>query len=187
MPEDWKNTVADSHLSVIVSPLHDKDKTPDGEDKKPHYHIMVLYDGVKTVEQAQQFFDSIGAIKCQVVKSVRGEARYYLHLDNPEKHQYDVKDVLCFGGVDYQEIISLQSDRYAMIREILAFIDKYDVLSFSDLLLWTSTNKEDWFRILCDNSAYIIKEHIASRQYTLEHNLSADTSKWKVKEDASEG
>lgn len=178
MPDNWQTILSDSHIPAVVSPLHDKDKTPEGEEKKPHYHIMLLYDGVKTIEQAQDLFNSIGCIQCQVVKSVRGEARYECHLDNPEKFQYDIKDVKTFSGADYQELISLASDKYGAIREILNFIEEYDVRSFSDLLLWTSRNKEDWFRALCDNSAYVIKEHIASRQYSIEHNLNSDTSTW---------
>lgn len=180
MPEDWLTILQESHVPCVVSPLHDKDKNPEGEDKKPHYHIMLLFDSVKTQEQAQKVFDSIKAVKCQAVNSIRGEARYFLHLDNPEKYQYDVKDVKCLGGVDYQVLIQLPSDRYGIIRELLQFIESNDIRSFSELLRWTSLNREDWFRALCDSCAYIIKEHIASRQYTFEHNLEADTSMWKV-------
>lgn len=182
MPDDWEQVVTDWHVPVLVSPLHDKDINPDGEIKKPHYHVMLLFDNVKTIEQAKALISEINGVGCEVVKSTRGQARYFLHLDNPEKAQYDVKDVRTFAGVDYQVLISLPSDRYSIIREILEFIEANDIMSFNALYLWTSKNKEDWFRAISDNCAYIVKEYIASRQYSLEHNLTPITSKWTLPE-----
>lgn len=180
MVENWQEVLTSSHVPCLVSPLHDKDINPDGELKKPHYHILLMYDGPKTIGQAQKVFDSIGAIKCQAVNSQRGEARYLCHLDNPEKYQYPEDKVLQLNGADFHEVIELPTDKYGSIREMLAFIKKNDVLSFSNFLEWTAENNEQWFRSLADNSAYIIKEEIKSRAYSLEHNLNADTSKWKM-------
>lgn len=180
MVENWQEVLNSSHIPCFVSPLHDKDVDSDGQPKKPHYHILLMYEGPKTLEQAQKVYDSIGAIKGQMVNSLRGEARYLCHLDNPEKYQYPIEDVLELNGADYRAVIELPSDRYGSIREMLAFIKENDVLSFSDFLEWASENNENWFRSLADSSAYIIKEHIKSRAYSLEHNLNADTSKWKV-------
>ena len=35
----------------LLSPLHDKDVTKDGETKKPHYHLYVFYSGNKSFKQ----------------------------------------------------------------------------------------------------------------------------------------
>ena len=45
--------MADLHIPVLISPLHDKDVTPDGEIKKAHYHVIIMYGGVKTAAQAE--------------------------------------------------------------------------------------------------------------------------------------
>lgn len=167
--EGWLQVLEGTHIPCVISPLHDKDVNPDGEVKKEHYHIMIMYEGPHTLEQAQKIFDSIGAVKCKTVNSVRGQARYFLHMDNPEKAEYSINDVKCLSGADFQELIQLPSDKYGIIKDMIQFIEKNDVLSFSQLLLWCSNNKEDWFRALCDNSAYIIKEYLASREYTIKN------------------
>src|SRR5699024_11179639 len=38
-PEDWREIIDDLHVPWIESPLHDKDVNPDGEIKKPHWHV----------------------------------------------------------------------------------------------------------------------------------------------------
>ena len=169
LKKDWKEILTETHVPVLISPLHDKDITPDGEPKKPHHHIILMFDGKKTVQQAKAIFDSIGAVGCEVVNSTRGQARYLCHLDNPDKAQYSVKDVVALNGADYSTIISLPSDKYGAIREMIAFIEHNDVLSFYELLQWASDNKEEWFRALCDSSAYIIREALESRRWSIEH------------------
>lgn len=169
LADGWKDTLAETHVPVLISPLHDRDLNPDGTKKKPHHHIMLMFDGKKTVQQAKAIFESIGAVGCEAVNSTRGQARYLCHLDNPDKELYSVKDVIALNGADYSTIIALPSDRYGAIREMLAFIEHNDVLSFYELLQWASDNNEEWFRALCDSSAYIIREALESRRWSIEH------------------
>lgn len=182
--EGWQDILAAAHVEALVSPLHDRDVTPEGEKKKDHYHVMVMYQGNKSLKQAQELFDSLGATKCQPINSIRGEARYLCHLDNPEKEQYDVKDVLEFGGADYQGIIGLPSDKYGILRELMAFIEMNDVLSFSELSRWCAENNERWFRALADNCTYYIKEYLSSRQYSIEKNLISRSKDWVMEPQA---
>lgn len=176
--ENWEEVLNDAHVEALVSPLHNRDVNSQGELKKPHYHVMVMYQGNKSKEQAQDFFNSLGATACQTINSIRGEARYLCHLDNPEKEQYDIKDVKEFGGADYQTIIGLPSDKYGILRELIEFIEVNNVLSFSELFRWTAANNERWFRALSDNCAYIVKEYLSSRQYTIEQKLQDKTECW---------
>lgn len=183
-PENWQQILADSHVMAIASPLHDQDVNPSGELKKPHRHITVMYDAPKTIEQAKALFSTIGGVGCEAVQSIRGQARYDCHLDNPEKAQYSIRDVIEFNGADYQALISLPSDKYGIIREMVAFIEYNDVLSFSELAKWSSENNERWFRALTDNSAFFIKEYLSSRQYSIEKNLIRRSEEWKIPEQA---
>ena len=61
-------------------------------------------------------FEKIGGVGCQRINVVRGYARYLCHLDNPEKAQYNISDVISLGGADYQEVISLASDKYIFLN-----------------------------------------------------------------------
>jgi hypothetical protein len=168
-PSNWREIITESKVPVFISPLHDQDKNPTGEPKKPHYHVMAMYDNVKTKEQAEEFFISFGGVGCEVVNSVRGYARYLCHLDNPEKAQYKIDDVTSLGGADYMHSIGTAADKAKTIREMLAYIEENDITCFADLSLHASINRSDWFDTLINNGAYFIKEYIKSRTWKLHH------------------
>ena len=118
---NWKDILSDECIPAFISPLHDSDCNADGEVKKAHYHVMVMFDSVKTDKQAKELFDKIGEVGLQRVNSTRGYARYLCHLDNPEKAQYDQSDAIQLGGADYIFVIGLTSDKYRAVREIIEF------------------------------------------------------------------
>lgn len=165
-PENWKEILTDLLIPCFVSPLHNADTNPTGEVKKEHYHILFMFDGVKTIEQAQEICKLVGGVGCEVVKSIRGYARYLCHLDNPDKAQYNVEDVICLCGADYYKTIGLSVDKYQAITEIMDFIDDNAITSYRDLLQYCRREKRDWFRVLCDNGTYVILEYIKSAVWT---------------------
>lgn len=165
-PDNWLDTLRDAKTPVLVSPLHDNDKNPTGEDKKPHWHVLTPFEGKKSREQIEEFYKSFGGVGCEVVKSLRGYARYLCHLDNPEKAQYSPDDVIALGGLDYLDIIGLPIDRYKAIGEMMDFCQSRGIVSFSVLCDYARENRFDWFRLLCDNSSYIVKEYLQSSHWT---------------------
>lgn len=167
--ENWQSIISESKIPVFISPLHDKDVNATGEDKKPHYHVMAMYDSVKTPEQAMEFFSSFGGVGCEPVKSVRAYARYLCHLDNPEKAQYSIDNVVSYGGADYMHAIGTQADKAQSIREMVAWIEENDIICFADLFTYASVNRSDWFDCLINSGAYVIKEFIKSRTWKVHH------------------
>lgn len=161
-PANWIDVLREHKIPCLISPLHDKDNTAVGEQKKPHYHVIILFDSVKTEEQAREVFSSFGGCGCEVVKSMRGYARYLCHLDNADKAQYAISDVQSYFGVDYDNLIACASDRYATLRDIMQFIDDNKLRSFAHLLRYCRDTEPEWFKLLCDSGAYIIKEYIKS-------------------------
>ena len=87
-PDNWISCLEDTHVTSCISPLHDSDINPTGEPKKPHYHVIIMFDSVKTSEQAREIFDNIGGVGCEMVKSSRGYMRYLCHLDNQHRQYY---------------------------------------------------------------------------------------------------
>lgn len=170
-PDGWQEILVQQFIPAFISPLHDQDLNPTGEVKKPHYHVMLLYDGPKTRDQAKKVFDLIGGVGCEVVQSIRGYARYLCHLDNPEKAQYSPDDVRCICGSDYTSIIGLATDKYKAIREMVAFCCDNDISSYDILFDYAVQFRQDWFRVLCDNGTYPIKEYLKSRRWRLQHEL----------------
>lgn len=166
-PANWLDILSDAHIPCFISPLHDKDVNPTGEPKKPHYHVMIMFEGVKTVDQAKEIFDSIGGVGCDIINSVRGYSRYLCHLDNPEKHQYSLDDVRSYGGADYIQAIGTAADKAKAIREMIAYIEENDCTCFADLCMYASINRSDWFDALINSCAYFVKEYIKSRTWKL--------------------
>lgn len=164
-PDNWLELLAEHKVPALVSPLHDRDVDPQDQPKKPHFHVILMFEGPKTIEQAKEIFDPIGGVGCEIIKSIRGYARYLCHLDNPEKYQYDEDKIIQLYGADYKEICELRSDKYKVITEILEFIDQEDICSYYDLLRYARTHEPSWFRSLLDNSTFVVKEYIKSRYW----------------------
>ncbi len=167
--DGWQDVLSDFHIPCFISPLHDKDLNPTGECKKPHYHVMLMYEGVKTSEQVKEVISAIGGVGCEVVNTIRGYARYLCHLDNPEKAQYAIEDVRSLCGADYSGIIGLAIDKYKAIGEMIDFCEENNIFSYSELLVYCRVNRFDWFRILCDNGTVVMKEYLKSRKWTSEN------------------
>lgn len=166
-PENWLEILAEQFVPAFVSPLHDLDVNPTGEVKKAHYHVIVMFDGKKSKEQAKEVFDAISGVGCEVVKSIRGYARYLCHLDNPEKTQYSIEDVKSLCGADYSHTIGLAIDKYKAIGEMIDYCGEANIVSYSKLLEYARSERFDWFRILCDCGTVVMKEYIRSRAWTV--------------------
>lgn len=164
-PDSWRDILSDSIVPAFVSPLHDMDVNPDGEIKKPHFHVLIMFESLKTPEQAKEIFDKIGGVGCEKVVSLRGYARYLCHLDNSEKYQYNTEDVTTYGGADYIATIGLATDKYKAIGEMIDYCAENNIYSYSRLLEWCRINRFDWFRVLCDNGTFVIKEYLKSKTW----------------------
>lgn len=169
-PEDWKEILFSHCVPAFISPLHDKDINPTGEPKKPHYHVMLMFEGKKSIAQVEEIFSSIKGVGCEVVKSVRGYARYLCHLDNPEKYQYDTSEVTCLAS-DYLGTIGLAIDKYHAIGEMQDFCDRYNVVSFYALATYARAHRSDWHRILCDCGSVFMREYLQSRKWSVEQDF----------------
>lgn len=161
-PENWLEVLDGLHVPAFVSPLHNQDINPDGSPKKPHWHLLIMFAGVKTKEQAQAVIDAIGGVGCESVSTVRGYARYLVHADNPEKAQYSKSDVRAFSGADYDAITHLPTDDVKMVREMMEYIRVNQIASFAQFADVCAVDHEEWFRALVTKSTYFIKEYIKS-------------------------
>lgn len=167
-PDNWANILQDLKVPSLVSPIHDLDTNPDGEVKKAHYHVLLKFGGKKSKEQVNELVGMFGGVGCETVQNFRSYARYLCHLDNPEKTEYNISDVLSFNGIDYINEIGTPADKYKGIREMMEFCIENRVYSYATLLEYAMDQREDWFRILCDNGTYVIKEYLKSRSWEKE-------------------
>lgn len=166
-PDSWISILQEQCVPAFISPIHDLDFNPTGEPKKKHFHVMIMFDGVKTVEQAKEIFDLIGGTGVEIVKSIRAYSRYLCHLDNEDKPKYAVDDVISCAGADYQSIISSSSDKYTAISEIIDFCMESNIDSYAKLIIYAKNNRSDWFRVLCDNGTLPVVQFLKSRSWEI--------------------
>lgn len=175
-PENWQEILAEQFVPCFISPLHDKDINPTGEPKKPHYHVVIMYEGKKSLEQAKDLISLFSGVGCEVVQSIRGYARYLCHLDNPEKAQYLPDQVRSLCGADYSATIGLVTDKYKAIDEMMDFCDEMRIYSYRDLMQYCRKERRDWFRVLCDNGSYVMLEYLKSATWSdKDININTET------------
>lgn len=166
-PDNWADILGELGVKCAVSPLHDKDVNGDGTLKKPHRHVLVAFEGVKSREQAVELFDRIGGVGAEPVNSLYGMTRYLTHVDNPEKAQYSSMDVLTFGGFEYRRYASTKEDEeketVGHIGEIMEIVQNNLIFGFSDLAEVLMTERPELFTVFRKNP-YFFAHYLKSKQ-----------------------
>jgi len=164
-PENWRSILDSFYIEWIESPLHDKDiNEVDEEQKKSHWHILLLFDSLKSYAQIKLITDSLNAPRPLKAHSPKGIVRYMIHLDNPEKYQYPASEIIAHGGADVPAMLKMTlTNKYALIGEMRDFISDHNITEFYMLFDYAIKNRvEDWAPLLCESSAYVITEYIKS-------------------------
>lgn len=166
-PANWRDLIDEYHVPWVESPLHDKDVNADGQVKKSHWHVLIMFDGVKTFEQILEITEKINSPIPEKVANTKGLVRYMAHLDNPEKYQYSRADIQGHAGADVVALLEVtKKERYLLIREMIDYISENDVTEFVDLMSYAAVERfDDWFPMLCDNCSYVINQYIKSNRH----------------------
>lgn len=167
-PENWKEIIKASHIKTAISPLHDKDLNPTGDEKKAHWHIMLEYESLKSYDQVKELSDLINATIPQIVQSPVGMIRYFIHKDNPEKFQYNWEDITIYNGFDLGKYDSYTEQEIDyIIADITQFIDDNQILEYADLIALVRDKKlghfDDWYRIVRKNTIFF-NSYVTSRR-----------------------
>lgn len=144
----WLDLLSEKGIQCLVSPLHDKDvyakdseEHKKGDLKKAHFHLVFIFDSVKTQQQVQELVNEISLPDCGVlpiaVMNLRSSVRYLIHKDNPEKAQYSLSDLINIGGVDIEKYLSndkeKEEDLNSKFVEIFNLIQSENISSFTQL------------------------------------------------------
>ena len=186
--DGWQQIIDDLHIPCFVSPLHDKDKWTkddelknpehkDGELKKPHYHVMFMFEGKKSLEQIQAVVDAVGGVGIEPVNSLKSYSRYLCHLDSPEKELYNIEDVKQYGGALYTVAIDTVVDKYQAIADMIDFCEVNEINDYADLIVWCRSTRFEWFKVLCDSGTNVIKEYMKSRTWSKQKGGKRENSK----------
>lgn len=184
LKENWRQIISDACVNAFLSPLHDKDvyesdlpeddpesgdfKHKAGDLKKPHYHLLVCYEGVKTYEQVKTFFESFGGVGCKVMDSKVGAARYLCHMDHPDKARYSEEDVTSFGHEDYLDVIMGVRDWDALMVEIETWCLSHSCFTYAQLKLYCNQYHQLWAKCVSSHSIHFTA-FLKSLKYSVEH------------------
>lgn len=166
-PGEWRKILRDMHVTGYISPLHDKDVNADGEAKKPHWHVILKFAGLKSFSQIKEITEKLNAPDPQDCKDVKAYARYLIHVDNPEKAQYSAGDVESLGGADYLGEIKTAADNDVALAEMMDWCIEQGCYSFYRLANYARENRSDWFRVITRSSTLFLTAWLKSMQWEI--------------------
>lgn len=106
LPANFIQLIESLNIPCVISPLHDRDfNLITGDMIKPHYHVIFFFDRNKSPEFVREVFSSFCNLRFDVVNNLRLFVRYLCYLDSPIVSSYKVSDVICFGGINYFDLI----------------------------------------------------------------------------------
>lgn len=169
-PVDWLDQLKKSGVMGAVSPLHDKDVNATGEPKKAHYHVILVYGSPTTFKNVESLTKRLNQPIPQPLEQVRGYYRYLTHMDNPEKAQYDPKDIQAINGFNIQDFVEMtKSEATKYKRELVQFIQDNDLMEYADLLdaVMAGVGPQEWFDVASSNTLFFTA-YLKSRRFRVE-------------------
>lgn len=153
-PKDWQSIIQETGCACAISPLHDSDVNEStGEVKKPHWHTIISYGNTTTFNNVKELCEKLNAPIPQAINSVKGAIRYFTHKDNPEKFQYDPKDIKTINGFDIEAYSELTTTEiYEIKHSIIEYVRDRNVMHYIDLVCELYELNYDWFKVCVDNT-----------------------------------
>lgn len=153
--DGWLEILKRQGLRGFVSPLH----TPDDQDIKPHYHVLLKFDSAKSMKQVQALSKLIDGSKMVVpVMDFRSYARYLLHLDDTSKQQWpDASGITPLGGAVYDDEIKTPEDEVMaeveQLREMMTAVSDAGLMDWRSMIVWMEVHGHvDWIAWLYQRS-----------------------------------
>lgn len=167
LPANWEEIITETGLPMAFSPLHDKDVNPGGEIKKAHYHVICYYENPTTSRAVKEYVtDKLNGTIPIKLESMVGMYRYHLHLDNPEKYQYDDRMRKFFNGFDVNKVDSLTYTEISkLLQEIQLVVRRDKILEYADLLDLLLDNELFTLWDVAKNNTILLDRYISSRRY----------------------
>lgn len=181
LPTNWLELLQETGLQIAISPLHDKDLDPTGEQKKPHYHIIFNYEGPTTQKHVKELCDSLNMTIPIKLESLKGMYRYHIHIDNPDKYQYDDRDRTLLNGFDPASVDALtKTEVDKLINEILEYIEDNNILEYRDLLFTLKGYPQ--MRNVASTHTMLFNTYIKSKRHKFQKEVEKEEKRKEMKD-----
>lgn len=168
-PADWEDKLRTIGVPFAVSPLHDQDVDQLGRPKKPHWHVILDWPGGSTTYRtAHGIARNVlkGTIPIPLV-SPRGYYRYFTHLDNPNKAQYDEKDITRGNGFDIGDFLEMTAnEKLELKKKIVAeVIMALEITEYHELVEYVMFNESAAMFDMVTTQTIFFQSYLASRRH----------------------
>ncbi len=165
-PENWREQLQETGVQGAISPIHDRDVNPTGEPKKQHYHIMLAYPGPTTFNAVSKLTSRLNSTIPIPLEAIVGMYRYFSHKDNPEKAQYEEKEIVNLNGFNIHDYVEISKREVLELKiKLQKIIVEAAIKEYSDLMdLLLDNELLDEYEI-ASNNTYFFDRYIASRRH----------------------
>lgn len=155
---------------AIISPLHDKDFDDEGNPQKPHYHVVLAYDGPTTLNNVRKLCEKLNlGTYVEPVKSIQNIINYLTHnsYKGQGKHLYNANDIQ-FVNCELRDFVKYQ------YKEIVEYIVDHNITNFSILCKSLIANSEYDLLEYVSNKSYFVNTFISSLKNEIKDNVQND-------------
>lgn len=175
LPDNYREILCDEmHLCWAESPVHDADLNGDGSEKKKHIHFIIAFEGMKSFDQICEITERLHCPIPQVCRNPRGLVRYFIHIDNPDKHQYKVEDIRCYGGFEIDDYFKKSgSEMRQVLMEIQDFCIDNDIHEFCQLAdICLKMGNVDWYDAITSRYSVFLSAYLKSKHFMFKEELN---------------
>ena len=168
-PKDYEQQLRDSLRQYLLSPWHTPDPVEDMESGalktlKKHRHLMYCHGNSVTAKAAREAMPDWVVLPASdqgfIVGSYRNLSRYFLHLDQPDKQQFEGKPetnltVLNNFPLDLSKELT-KSERRQLKIELWNFCRQNSIVEYAELMNSLADTQEwDMFELAFDSQSKI--------------------------------
>lgn len=153
--------------------LHDSDKHDDGTPKKPHYHLIKVFNSATTIGGMERMMPNVHSNQFQKVQNLEKALLYLTHYNNPEKAQYKREQIVTSMPDKVNRVYQNVGDIASALIDVLDFIEDQYVLEWytlADVVRWCANN--GYYGVMRQNSALI--SQIVRQKICTEQEISRD-------------
>lgn len=149
VPEDWLTKLETLDVPMAISPLHDKDESPLGGYKKPHWHVIYVAKNPVTAESVRlkikRLLGEKSIAKVQIVE--QGMESMYLYLTHESKdaiaknkHVYQKSEIRLLNNFDIDRYVVFDvTEQKELKYQLVDLIFHQRIVNISDLMGYLNT------------------------------------------------
>lgn len=149
VPEDWLTKLETLDVPMAISPLHDKDESPLGGYKKPHWHVIYVAKNPVTADSVRikikRLLGDSSIAKVQIVE--QGMESMYLYLTHESKdaiakhkHVYPKSEIRLLNNFDIDRYVAFDiTDQKELKYQLVDLIFQLHLVNIADLMGYLNT------------------------------------------------